>query len=357
MFCIGAFTIFTILGLFSARYRVLAKKAWKCVLRRVTFRPCDVSLQEELKSRLVGRLIVTRPRLARFVERFAGALALAFVILSVWSVVAVAQGGLNLFVYDTCNPDDPEACSLAGEGCGITSGRPGFWTSLKEGRVVTWAKDEVLTFVETGSRIPNRLRTWNAEDYVGSANTYYRSFDKDKPTALEIIDPSCRFCAKLFGNIKETGFADRYNLTYLVYPIPDPREPSGYRFPHSWLIATYLEATKQHPLPEPAVPADWQILERIFVGKDADNVSYQIKFNTVYTAQEAEDRLLGWLAEFGYSAVQVEALSRASRSEAVRSSLARQKFIVEEQVQTIKIPTIIFDGRRHDRVVEPERLR
>jgi hypothetical protein len=215
----------------------------------------------------------------------------------------------------------------------------------------------VLTFGETVSRIPNRLKTWNPEEFVSDSSTYYKLFDQNKPTALEIIDPSCKFCAKLFGNIKETGFADRYNLTYLVYPIPDTKHEDGYRFPHSRLIATYLEAVKKYPLKDSEIPADWQILEKIFSGIDDDNVAYQIKFNTVYTAQEAENRLLEWLIEMGYSETQLKEIQQVSRSEDVQSSLARQKSIVEEQIQTIKIPTIMFDGRRYDRAVEPEKLR
>ena len=357
MFCIVAFIIFTILGIFSASYRTLAKKAWGCVLRKVTFKPCDINIQEELKSRLIGKLILTRPRLARFIGRFAGALAWTFVVLSVWSLLVVFNSGLNLFVYDTCNPNNPESCSLGGGGCGINSGKPGFWVSLKEGQIFTWAKDGVLTFGETVSRIPNRLKTWDPQEFVSNLNTYYRPYNQNKTTALEIIDPSCKFCAKLFANIKETSFVDRYNLTYLVYPIPDSKQPDGYRFPHSQLIATYLEAVKKYPLSDSTIPADWQLLEKIFVDKDTDGISYQIKFNTVYTAQEAEDKLLSWLAEIGYSELQLRTVQQTSRSEEVQSSLAQQKEIVENQIQTIKIPTIMFDGRRYDRAVEPEKLK
>jgi len=357
MFCIAAFIIFAILGIFSASYRSLAKKAWGCVLRRITFKPCDMNVQEEIKSRLVGKFIFTKPRLARFINRFAGAFAWAFVILSVWSLVIVINSGLNLFVYDTCNPDNPESCSLAGEGCGITSGKPGFILSLKEGQIFAWAKDEVLTFGETVSRIPNRLKTWNPEEFVSDSNTYYKPFDQNKPIALEIIDPSCKFCAKLFSNIKEADFADKYNLTYLVYPIPDNKQADGYRFSHSRLIATYLEAVKKYPLKDSEVPADWQILEKIFNGIDDDNVAYQIKFNTVYTADEAENILIKWLAEMGYTEYQLNVIRQATRSDEVKMSLARQRSIVEDQVQTIKIPTIMFDGRRYDRAVESEKLK
>jgi hypothetical protein len=357
MFCIAAFIIFAVLGIFSVRYRTLAKKSWGCVLRKITFKPCDISVQEEIKSRLVGKFIFTKPRLARFINRWASTLAFIFVALSVWSLFSVFNSGLNLFVYDTCNPNNPESCALAGEGCGITSGKPGFWLSLKEGQVITWAKDDVLTFIETISRIPNRLKTWDATSYVSELNTYYKPFDSQKPIALEIIDPGCKFCAKLFGNIKETGFADRYNLTYFVYPIPDHKVADGYRFPNSFMIASYLEALKKYPLSGIDTPSDWQILEKVFTGKDVDNISYQIKFNTTYTSGEAEDLLLTWLADMGYTESERQTIQKMAHSDEIKSRLSQQRTIVEDKIQTIKIPTIMFDGRRYDRAVEPEKLR
>lgn len=200
------------------------------------------------------------------------------------------------------------------------------------------------------------MKSWNPTDFVTETNTYYRPYDPTKPVALEVIDPSCKFCAKLFGNIKETDFAGRYNLTYLAYPIPDATQPNGYRFPHSRLVASYLEATKLHSLRNATTPADWQILERIFTGKDRDGTLYQILFNTVYTEAEAESRLAAWLAEMGYSKTELDAIHETSRSDVVASRLADQKKTVEDRIQTIKIPTIMFDGRRYDRAVEPEKL-
>ncbi len=356
MFCIAAFIIFAILGIFSASYRSLAKKAWKCTLRKMTFRPCDINFQEEAKAKLLGRFIITKPRLARFLDRWIGVFASVFVILSVWSLLIVLNSGLNLLVYDTCNPNNAESCSLAGEACGVTSGKPGFWLSVKEGQVLMWAKDGVLTLGETITMIPNRFKEWNPNEFVSESNTYYKPYDSSKTVALEIIDPSCKFCAKLFGNIKDTGFADRYNLTYLVYPIPDKKQTNGYRFPHSKMIASYLEAVKRHPLSTIDTPADWQILERIFTGKDSDNIDYQIKFNTIYTGKEAEDVILSWLTEIGYSKEDLIKIQQTANSDIVRESLAQQKDIVENTIKTIKIPTIMFDGRRYDRAVGPEKL-
>lgn len=355
MFCIAAFIIFAILGIFSASYRQLAKRAWQCVWKKIRLKPCDINFQEEMKSRLLGRLVVTKPRLARFLDRWIGALSILFVVLSIWSLVIVVNSGLNLFVYDTCNPNNAESCSLGGEACGINTGKPGFWTSLKTGQVVTWATDGATTFGQTVSRIPNRLKTWDAKEYVSEANTYYTPYDPAKPTALEIIDPGCKFCAKLFGNIKQTGFADKYNLTYLVYPIPDSRNENGYRFPHSRLIASYTEAAKLYPL-DSSIPADWQILEKVFTGKDADGISFQEKINVAYTEQETESLLLSWLKEMGYSETQLQQIKEAARSGQIKDSLNRQKDMVENKIQTIKIPTIMFDGRRYDRAVGPEKL-
>lgn len=356
MFCIAAFIIFAILGIFSAKYRSLAKKAWGCTLRKMTFRPCDINFQEEAKARLLGKLIITKPRLAKFLDRWIGVFASIFVFLSVWSLLVVFNSGLNLLVYDTCNPNNAESCSLAGESCGITSGKPGFWVSLKEGQVLMWVKDSVLTFGETITMIPNRFKKWDPKEFISDSNSYYKAYDINKPIALEIIDPSCKFCAKLFGNIKDTQFADKYNLTYLVYPIPDTKQNNGYRFPNSKMIASYLEAVKIYPLLSLNTPADWQILERIFTGKDGDNVDYQIKFNTIYTAKEAEDVILAWLIEIGYSKEDLVKIQQTANSDIVKSSLANQKDIVENTIKTIKIPTIMFEGRRYDRAIGPEKL-
>lgn len=122
------------------------------------------------------------------------------------------------------------------------------------------------------------------------------------------------------------------------------------------MIASYLEAVKIYPLLSLNTPADWQILERIFTGKDGDNVDYQIKFNTIYTAKEAEDVILAWLIEIGYSKEDLVKIQQTANSDIVKSSLANQKDIVENTIKTIKIPTIMFEGRRYDRAIGPEKL-
>jgi hypothetical protein len=356
MFCIAAFVVFVVLGIFSAKYRILAKKSWHCVAKKITFRPCDVGFKEEAKNILIGKLVFTKPRLAKFLDKWIEVFATVFVVLSVWSLVVVLQGGLNLFVYDTCSPKNVESCSLGGESCGISLGQQTFIEAVKNMDVLTWAKDEVLFFVDTLSRVPNRFKSWNPEEYIDERSTYYNTYDSQKQIALEIIDPGCNFCGKLFNNIKSVGFENKYNLTYIPYVILDPTTPSGFKFPNSSLVTSYLEAVKLNPI-ESITPADWQILEKLFLEKDNDGILHQEKFNFLYSKEEAESVLTSWLKDIGYTDSEISEIQNTSKSDLVRGIMEEQRRIVEEQIRTIKIPTIIFDGRRYDRVIGEEKLK
>lgn len=336
MLCIAAFIIFSILGIFSASYRKLAKKGWYCVLRKITFRPCDINFSEELKGKLLGKLIFTHPKLANFLSRFANVFAFIFMILTIWSTLYVAQAGLNLYVYDTCNPQNVESCSLGGEACGIDGGNP-----------------EEFSFINTLKRLPDRWQTWRAEEYIAPTATYYQPFDQTKPIALEIIDPSCKFCMKLWDNLKQTRFIDHYNLTYIVYPIELWEEK--YKFPYSYLIASYLEATKGVPLTNGSIPGDWLLLEKVFTSKEGAKPIQEV-FNETEDQAMVQTKLKQYLAEIGYTVEQIEQIVELSQSNAVKESLKAQRKIVNEQIRTRKIPTIMFDGRRYDRVLQLEEL-
>ena len=100
------------------------------------------------------------------------------------------------------------------------------------------------------------------------------------------MDPGCQACAcaSLFRNIQAAGFANRYNLTYLAFPIPDATTWSHYKFMNSYLIATYLEAMKQIAPANATsnVPPDWQTLERMYTGTDTQGVKWQERFDLNY---------------------------------------------------------------------------
>lgn len=349
MFCIASFIVLLILGIFSVEYRKLARKAWHCVLRRITFRPCDINFSEEVKGKLLGKLIIKKPKLAKFLNKWFDILAWIFVILTIWSVLAVFSSLLNLWVYGTCNANSGESCSLSGEACGVSSNQITFIEAIKKNDLEVWVLAPFKNFAETVSRIPNRLKTWNAEEYLAPTATFYNEEDKSKSYAIEIMDPGCVYCKNLFNNIKESAFEDRYNFSYILYPIPDKKSLNGYKFANSYLIASYIEAAKTLDN-----GVDWYILEKIFTGKDIDNIEWQNKFNLLFNAGEAEAALKVFIKERGYSEEEVNMISILAHSDEIKNRLNEQKKIVEEKVETIRIPTIIFDGRRYDRVIDKE---
>ncbi len=358
MFCIASFIVFCVLGIFSASYRPLVGKAWHCVLRRVTFRPCDIDFSEEVKGRILGKLILKHPRLTRFLDRWFDWLAFVFVVLSVWSLLYMAHAGLNLWVYDTCNPSNAESCSLSGEACGIDQASLSLVEAVKTGRVGTWITSPFVQFGETVLRIPDRLKHWDAKEYLSPTATFYHPLDPLKPYALEIIDPSCKFCKKLTGNLHAAGVFDRQNVSYLLFPIPKAGT-GGYKFPHSFLMASYIEAVKTVPLPrnDRLVPPDWQLIDKMFADPSGNDVDLQTMFAMGFTPDDAERMLHTLLGEIGYTAEQIQDIARAASSPLIHDRLNAQRMIVEKTIRTIKIPTLLLGGRRFDRVVGVESLR
>src|SRR3989339_67842 len=350
MFCIAAFIIFAILGIFSASHRKLARKAWYCVVKKITFKPCDINFSEEVKGKLLGKLIIRRPKLAKFLSKWFDLMAWIFVILSIWSLLTVFNSGVNLWVYGTCNASTGESCSLSGEACGVNRNDITFIEAVKKNKIQDWVLAPFRNFAETVTRIPDRLRTWNAEEYLSSTATFYTVLDLQKEYAIEILDPGCIYCKKLFENIKTANLEQKYNFSYILYPIPDSKSVNGYKFKNSYLIASYIEAVKILPLSNNkfSLSADWQIIEKIFIEQDTDNVQWQTKFNMIFGPDEAEMVLKQFLAEMGYSSEQIDQIVVLAHETQVQDSLAKQKYLVEEQVKTIRIPTLIFNGRRYD---------
>lgn len=109
MICLIALVAFGVLGIFSARYRALAKEAFNCVFRRVTLRKCDTGFDTKMKSRITGRLIAY-PRAARFVYRNFEAISWAFTILMIGSLALSAHGIYNYLAYGNCNGEQGGFC-------------------------------------------------------------------------------------------------------------------------------------------------------------------------------------------------------------------------------------------------------
>jgi hypothetical protein len=103
MFCIIAFVILAILGIFSASNRALAKEALDCVFRRVTLRPCNTGFDEKMKAKILGSVITRSETAARLVNKNFELLSWIFFILMVGSSVWALRGVYLFYVTGSCN--------------------------------------------------------------------------------------------------------------------------------------------------------------------------------------------------------------------------------------------------------------
>ncbi|MFH1392142.1 MAG: hypothetical protein ABIG90_00455 [bacterium] len=122
MICIIALAVFSLLGLFSLKYRYLAKEAFECVFNRLRFRPCQTGLDQRIKSKIISKILKHNQKTGRFVNKYFEVISWFFVIIMLASFVYSAFGIYNLIRYKTCDPNHPENCPLTPkqiqQGCG-----------------------------------------------------------------------------------------------------------------------------------------------------------------------------------------------------------------------------------------------
>ena len=101
--CIIALIIFGIMGIFSASHRELAKEAFDCVFKRITFRPCNSGFKEKIKGKILSKIISRSTFLAKMVNKHYEILSFVFFVLMVGSTIWVFNGVYNFYVYGSCN--------------------------------------------------------------------------------------------------------------------------------------------------------------------------------------------------------------------------------------------------------------
>lgn len=130
MFCIISFVVLSILGIFSASNRTLAREALDCVLRRVTLRPCNTGFDEKMKARLLGVVITRSETGAMFLNRHFELLSWVFFFLlmasSIWSVRGLylyyttgSCNGLNSSGFCVFDPTGANNQVSANVGCAL----------------------------------------------------------------------------------------------------------------------------------------------------------------------------------------------------------------------------------------------
>ncbi len=103
MLCIIALIVFSVLGIFSATHRALAKEALDCVFRRITLRPCNTGFKEKIKNKIIVKLMSRSVFVARLFNKHFEIFSWIFFILMIGSTFWVVKGGYNFYLYGSCN--------------------------------------------------------------------------------------------------------------------------------------------------------------------------------------------------------------------------------------------------------------
>ena len=112
--CLLALPVFLFLSIFSAKYRPLARRALDCVVKKVTLRPCETGLNDELKAASIGGIMKLHAPSAAFINRHFEMFSLLFVILTLASFLITAQGVYNFVLYGNCNGPEGGFCIYNG---------------------------------------------------------------------------------------------------------------------------------------------------------------------------------------------------------------------------------------------------
>ena len=86
-------------------------------------------------------------------------------------------------------------------------------------------------------------------------------------------------------------------------------------------------------------------------------MGWQVWLNEEATPAQAEGRLQDWLREAGYQDADLAEVKRLVDSPQVADLLAANRTTVEDDIRTVKIPSLIIEGRLHAGLVDATELK
>lgn len=351
MVCIAAFIILALIGVFVAiisifkpqvgkSYWKMFKKAWGCLWKKVRLQKCETGFKDDVKNTILSRVIVKHPKWVKPLSVTIEVLSVVIVVVAVWAVLTAVKSVLALWALGSCNVSKPEACGMGSEVCSINASEP---TNVFEatGR---WFEE----WGEIFAAIPDKFRSYNAEDYDFNYISVNTATNAEKPLAVDIMDPGCSVCMVSYRNQKAAGFFDQYDVRIVPYAIQD--EDGVYKFANSEIIVRYLFAVEQL-----RAGMAVEILDHIFIdryeGKSESDpyagTSYQTMFNDVFDHEAAVKQLETWITEAGFNEDGLAELRKIVDYPETTDKITENKQLVEGELNIKSIPTMIYDGAKH----------
>ena len=347
MVCIAAFIVLILVGIVVAflsifnrdlgrKYLKVLKKSWHCFSRRVRFQKCDTSFQDDVRTTLLKKVALKKPKLIKPLNVTIEVASILIVLLTAWSLIEAAKAGLALWVFGTCNVSQPSSCALGAESCSID-------------------EEDLNWFSEWGEifgAIPDRLKNWNVEDYLVTPVDYFSSAaDDDSVTlALDIMDPGCTVCLSSYRNQQKDENFMKTHATYLMlYVIRD--SDGNPKFKNSDLLTNYYYAllllSADAEIGDPYVGLSLKLLDRLYTEQNEKGINWQSLFNNEFSREEAEETLKSWLKDWDLTDAQIKTVVEKTTSEEVKEHVASVREKIEQEIKPKGIPTMLYDGRKH----------
>ena len=343
MVCIAAFIILALIGFFvgiisifkpkvGKSYLKMFKKAWGCLWKKVRLQKCETGFKDDVKNTILSRIIIKHPKWVKPLSIIIEILSVIIVIIAVWALLTAIKSLLALWALGSCNVTKPSACTLGAEVCSIDESEPTNFFEATGRWFTEWG--------EIFEAIPEKFKSYNAEDYDFSYISINPGNGADKPVAIDIFDPGCSVCMVSYRNQKEAGFFDKYDVHLVPFAIQD--SDGQYKFSNSEIIVKYMLASEQI-----RSGLAIEILDKIFTAKNHDDIYYQEMFNNYYSHDEAVAKIESWLKAANINDDGIAEIRKIVNYPETANKMANNRKIVENQLKIKGIPTMIYDGARH----------
>ena len=343
MVCIAAFIILALIGIFVAiisifkpkvgkAYLKALKKAWGCLWKKVRLQKCETGFKDDVKNTLLSRVMLKHPKWVKPLSIVIEIFSIVIVVVAVWAILTAIKSLLALWALGTCNVTKPAACSLGAEVCSIDESEPANVFEATGRWFTEWG--------EIFEAIPDKFKTYNAEDYDFNSINVTSSDTEGLQTAVDIFDPGCSVCMISYRNQKEIGFFESYNVELVPFAIQDVE--GNFKFKNSEIVVRYMFAAEKV---RPGVSLG--VIDRIFTGKNHEGISYQNMFNEEYSNEEATKKIEAWLKEDGVDSKGIETIRKTVNTDDITDLMNKNREIVEKELKVKGIPTMIYDGIKH----------
>ena len=308
------------------------KKAWGCLWKKVRLQKCETGFKDDVKNTLLSRVIVKHPKWVKPLSAIIEVLSVVIVIVAVWALLTAIKSLLALWALGSCNVTKPSACSMGAEMCSIDESEPSNVLEATGRWFTEWG--------EIFEAIPDKFRTYNADDYDLNYIVVNSDAPSDAPVAVDIFDPGCSVCMISYRNQKSAGFFEKNNVRLVPFAIQDADD--SYKFANSEIIVRYMLAAEQI-----RSGLALQIIDKIFTGKNSEGISYQNKFNGDYSREEAIAKLESWLTAFGLDEDGVKEIRKISEYPETTNKMQQNREIIENDLRVKGIPTMLYNGGKH----------